>query len=249
MWHQCIEGVTMTLQFDNCTFSENHDLNIDVPVAVSSSVGFGTFFTDSVPVNFSGQIIFVNNSESALIGIAAALSFVTNCNVTFSNNVGRYGGAMQLLAYAFIQLYDYTVVTFEGNVASIEGGAIYSEGVGEQDSLTAATACFIRFYDINSGPYNWTAQFYFKNNSISESTNSIYATSIEGCKLGGAYGPSSQNLTIPFCWGAAWNYNGQDCASQIKTGVSSIKMTGTLMPFPGSENVMDLITTGSYGCW
>ena len=29
--------------------------------------------------------------------------------------------------------------------------------------------------------------------------------------------------------------NGQDCASQIKTGVSSIKMTGTLMPFPGSE--------------
>ena len=233
MWHQSMEGVIMTLQFANCSFSDNGDLNITVLVAVSSSVGFGTFFTDSVPVNFSGQTRFVNNSESALIGIAAALSFVTNSSVTFSNNIGRYGGALQLLGYAFIQVYDYTVLTFEGNFASIQGGAIYSEGIGEQDSLTAATACFIRFYDFTKGPYNWTAQFNFKNNSIREGTNSIYATSIEGCKLGGAYGPSNQNLTIPFCWGAAWNYDGQDCARQIKSGVSSIKMTGNITPFSG----------------
>ena len=37
------------------------------------------------------------------------------------------------------------------------------------------------------------------------------------------------------------NYNGQDCASQIKTGASSIKMTGTLMPFPGSEVKLPIV--------
>ena len=232
LWHQSIEGVVMTLQFDNSSFTGNHN-NVEQKW-VSSSVGFGTFFTDSIPVNFSGQVGFMNNSESAVIGIAAALSFVPNCTASFSNNSGRYGGALQLLAYAFIQLYDYAMITFESNSASYEGGAIYSEGIGEQDTLTATTVCFIRFYDINVGPNNWTIQVNFFNNSNYKTNNSIYATSIAGCRLGGAYGPSIKNLSIPFCWGPAWNYSGQNCSDEIKSGVSSINV-GTFVTYPGNN--------------
>lgn len=243
LWHQSIKGVAMTVEFYNSNFSANRNLYDSTKGTVSNSVGFGTFFTDSIPVNFSGQIAFVNNSESALIGIAAAISFTSDCNAAFENNTGRYGGAVQLLAYAFIQVYDYTTISFERNFATFEGGAMYSEGIGEQDSLTASTACFIRYYDINVGPYNWTAQFNFEDNFTPEGGNSIYATSIEGCKLGGAYGPSNQNLTTPFCWGTAWNYNGQKCEKQIRSGVNVIRMTNAegIVTFPGNQAHLPIV--------
>ena len=78
-------------------------------------------------LNFSGHNYFINNTSSGFGG-GLSLTF-TNASVqgtlNFSINSGRQGGAVYGIS-SRIDFDQYADVTFESNIATIQGGAIYS---------------------------------------------------------------------------------------------------------------------------
>ena len=142
VWHPVTEGALVHAKFTNCTFSDHNAYDIDEHF--SGYVGVGTFFSDSIPVEFSGNIVFERNNQSALVATATTVDFHENTTANVTGNSGRNGGAIQLLAYASIRVHSNTIMNFINNTALYNGGAIYAFLAGEHD-LLASLNCFIRY--------------------------------------------------------------------------------------------------------
>ncbi len=217
LWHPVTEGAKVTASFVNCTFSSN---NRTYSRDLDGKVGIGTFFSDSIPVCFHGYINFTSNEQSALVATSTSLDFMDDCIAYFVNNTGRNGGALSLSGYAFVRVHNNTEMCFTNNSAQFQGGAIYSESVGQHDIL-ASLNCFLRFSDIDATPWNWTSRFYFEQNWANHGSNSIYVTSLLPCLFGGSYGPSTGSeqsyIDKVFCWTDNWSYGDGNCTDEITT--------------------------------
>ena len=236
VWHAVLRGAELEAKFTNCSFEKN---NVTYIADLGGVVGVGTFFTDSIPVQFSGYIEFENNTQSALVATSTSLDFLENCNASFINNAARNGGAIQLHGHAFVRVHNNAQMTFVNNSALYDGGAIFSRSVGEQE-IVAAGNCFIRFSDIDATPWEWTAKFYFRGNTANGQKNSIYATSVQPCLLGGSYGPSGDSngtgVGQIFCWTENWDYEQSDCSNEISSAPASFTVSGmcySMSAFPG----------------
>ena len=236
VWHAVLRGAELEAKFTNCSFEKN---NVTYIADLGGVVGVGTFFTDSIPVQFSGYIEFENNTQSALVATSTSLDFLENCNASFINNAARNGGAIQLHGHAFVRVHNNAQMTFVNNSALYDGGAIFSRSVGEQE-IVAAGNCFIRFSDIDATPWEWTAKFYFRGNTANGQKNSIYATSVQPCLLGGSYGPSGDSngtgVGQIFCWTENWDYEQSDCSNEISSAPASFTVSGmryNMSAFPG----------------
>ena len=231
-----LRGAELEAKFTNCSFEKN---NVTYIADLGGVVGVGTFFSDSIPVQFSGYIEFENNTQSALTATSTSLDFLEDCYARFINNAARNGGAIQLHGHAFVRVHDNAQMTFVNNSALYNGGAIFSRSVGEQE-IVAAGNCFIRFSDIDATPWEWTAKFYFRGNTANGQKNSIYATSVQPCLLGGSYGPSGDSNDTGvgqiFCWTENWDYEQSDCSNEISSAPASFTVSGmryNMSAFPG----------------
>ena len=225
VWHPVPYGAIMAPNFTDCLFEGN---TAEYTSVLGEYVGIGAFYSDFIPVNFLGDILFYLNRQSALACIGAQLSFHANCTAEFIDNSGRNGGAVALMGYSFIQVSRNTTITFQNNSAEFVGGAIYAQSIGEHD-LISSRNCFVRYDDIEVTPWDWEAVFIFENNTANKEVNSIYATSLLTCLWGGAYGSAStdndtQNV---FCWNSnqtnptQWVYSSNNCTAEIATSAAN----------------------------
>ena len=236
VWHPMTKGATVQVKFSDSLVCGN---SVSVASILGSYVGIGAFFSDSIPIQFGGSMLFTENNGSALVITSSSVEMLDNSIASFARNVGRKGGAIYLLGHASIRLHDNTTMSFVNNTAIYEGGAIYFQSVSESN-LISTENCFIQFNDITVAPWNWTSKFYFKGNTANRLSNSIYVTSLLQCIWGGAYGPSNgaheSFIEQVFCWGDAWDYNGRKCSSEIMTAPAQFTVTKTpynMTAFPG----------------
>ena len=245
VWHAVDNGSTVQVQFTNTTILFHQ--NVQTP---GSLVGIGALYIDSIPTAFIGYVNFSSNLNSAVAATGTSINFLSSCIATFTANRGRYGGAIALLGSAFIRTYNGTQLNFTNNSATLKGGAIYSHSIGEHELLSSRN-CFIRFSPFEVTPYNWTAYFYFKNNTANGKVNSIYTTTLLPCVWGGAYGPYSPtgwkiNTTDVLCWNSThWKYptsNG-NCSNEIETAPAMFNSsTYSMNAYPGQLTELPIST-------
>ena len=194
-WHPIAYGAISQPTFTDCTFTNN---SAQYTSRLGDYVGKGAFYSDSIPVDFYGSILFEFNSESALACIGARLSFRSDCIAIFSNNSGHDGGAIALMGLSFLEVSSNTTLKFIGNSAELLGGGIFGQSTGEH-TLISSQNCFIRYSDIKTKPLDWKSTFYFENNTANLELNAIYATSLLECLWGGgAYIALSSKLAVLF---------------------------------------------------
>ena len=227
-----------------------------------NKLGTGAIFVQSVPVNFSGNIEFTNNTiGSGLTAYQSNIIVTKNTSMLFQDNIGHNGGALSL--------HDSTIIVNEGcsfvfieNMAYIHGGAIYASFSGP-DVQVMSQDCFIQYYDITLDPTKWDASFIFQDNKMpNHKVNSIYATSLKPCLFGRAFGvfPSENDhqklqelFYRVFCWNRnnsnpIWKYNGsdlvEDCNYHIDTGLNHFSINSNAMTnidiVPGKVTFLDL---------
>ena len=247
LWHPIISGSITIPLFNNSIFFNNYYVQ-----QLNQYMGIGAVYSDSIPVLFTGETIFSNNSNSALVAVATYLRFDVNSSATFNGNSGRIGAALALLGNAFIVTSDNSELIFVDNLADLKGGAIFGEVVGEHDLLSSRN-CFIRYNDVSSTPNEWKSRFYFRNNNVKTATlpNAIYATTVITCAWGGAYGSSVEtNLNSVFNWSTMWHYDDFNVTNEINTSPLSFNYTNGSSPFfliPGKSTMLPITALDDNG--
>ena len=253
-FHPVSEGIIHEVIMKNCSFIENSVIYNHSP---GKPLGSGAMYVDKVPITFKKSVEFINNYDgTALFAMGSKLEFSSNTNVLFLNNTGRNGGAIALYSSSYIKVHGKTSFEFIENTAVNLGGAIYTDYIGSHLQKTSLN-CFIQYFDITKNPSNWSTLFQFTNNTANKKPNSIYATSINGCLLGRAYGILNKNLINEvFCWNNAtdiWIYNSsvtyEACSDQILTDATFLNRTilQNITVVPGRQQQMGIVAIDEQG--
>ncbi|XP_019858508.1 PREDICTED: uncharacterized protein LOC109586744 [Amphimedon queenslandica] len=206
--------------FEESTFVNN---TIKYTKYYGTPTGIGAVYTDSVPLKFTGSNTFSGNIGSALVALDATIEFRNNSDTYFEDNEGLSGGAVTLFSKAFLLFGDNCNAIFHNNSATLHGGAISWQSVGDHQ-LISSRNCFIRYYDTSADPTDWNVTFNFDGNKAGFSGDAIFATSLLGCLWGGRsygqlYDDTKSEYQTVFCWNSwnstekdIWNYD-SDCNS------------------------------------
>ena len=171
------------------------------------------FWVSKVPVQFSGNVSFTGNTNSALHVTSADVNFTDNSIYSFFNNVGDCGGAIHLVSGSKMIVGTNVTFFFINNTASL-GGAICAL-MEEIHSFVYTESCFI------STKQSETISFNFNNNSALLVGNDIFASSLQSC-ITQCAPVTSLNVTGLFtkqCIGE-FNFDGQNLtknASDVAT--------------------------------
>lgn len=226
-WHASNIGAVLVPNIESCEFMNNG--YSQTSNTSSGLIGIGALYVDTLHANFSGNNSFVGNNGTALAVTGGYITIYDNCDVTFTNNTGRNGGAIALLGNAYIITSENTSLTFTGNKAMYHGGAIYFYSSGERD-LISSRNCFIRYKDINVSPDEWNASFTFRDNELfSGQRNAIHTPSVLSCLWGGAYGEVNTGPENVFCWGNNWDYGNENCTQLISSDAFKFDSTDTVL--------------------
>ena len=218
IWHPIASGTVVKPSFTDCEFINNSAL---YTARLGSQVGIGALYIDSIPISFKQSVWFISNTQTALASISTGIYFEEGCYAHFMDNQGRNGGAIALMGNSFFRVSRQTEMKFVKNSAELKGGAIYGQSIGEHD-LISSRNCFIRYEDVEAVPQNWTARFWFENNTATNGkVNSIHVTSLLTCLWGGAFGSTEtiqEAADKVFCWSNdTWLYSSNDCSLEIST--------------------------------
>ena len=166
-----IVGSFFTLVLKNCNFTSNnlHD---------NSSIG--AVAMSGVSIQFHGLTYFINNTSTALIVDGATVEFGNDSVTVFQDNTGLRGGAISLIEGAKIIVDINSTLVFLRNAAVEHGGAIYVELSTPFDYLLSHV-CFIRYRLETVLPSNWETNFTFINNTARQSSNNIFASTLQPC--------------------------------------------------------------------
>ena len=155
----------------NVNFSANSPKELDEDEHTERAV----FLTSEITVTFSGNIIFSDNSATALYSASALIEFNETTMVKFLNNTGeRNGGAVLLAGDSRMQLGNNTYLEFVNNAATY-GGAICALPT-QVHGFTFTDQCFL-----NPSRKYLNIRLSFSGNSASIIGNDIFATSLDPC--------------------------------------------------------------------
>ena len=242
-----LDGLILTVVMDDCTFNSN-SVNYaqylrdryDQTVGAYQT-GVGAVYVNQVPVRFNGDTTFRYNNGSALAAVGTSLDF-SDCTADFFSNMGYKGGAIALLGMAYIKINDQTVLYFLGNVATVDGGAIYNKYI-ERENLISYGNCFIRHTKYLLDPNQWESIFTFYSNYDQSGAhpNAIHTTSVLPCTWSGG-SLVNQGAEKVFCWTDNWLYlpSSTNCSEQISTDVGNVtialpNISSQIEAFPGQQ--------------
>ena len=175
---------------DNCNFVMNFILNRDLQHTefVNTSLnGIATVFISTFLVKFSGNITFINNSETALHLSSASVNLTQRSSVHFEGNHGKNGGAVSMIARSVMHVGDDCHLRFINNLAAAKGGAFYVYSIDHQHEVQFSHSCFIQYYfrEKSIPRYKRKIHFLFQNNSALTGIGDVlYATSLLPCTYG-----------------------------------------------------------------
>ena len=165
--------------FHNCSFYSNI---IAMPQnGKGQRHGFGTVYTEAVPLVFSGTTVFDSNRGSALVISSTMVTFVDS--VVFSNGHALLGGAIHLTGSSWVTLTPNVQVLFVNNTALQFGGAIFFV-FPPSLALSDSEGCFLRYFVSGSihVPLNqWAVNLTYVDNSALIGGHAIFLTDLTEC--------------------------------------------------------------------
>ena len=96
VWHPIKTGILSKVIFFNCEFIGNTNDLKRTTYYKESSLGTGTFYSDTIPIVFQYCVKFQDNVGSALALSATSATFKQGCESWFIGNSGWTGGAIAL---------------------------------------------------------------------------------------------------------------------------------------------------------
>ena len=165
----------------HCNFENNTAVNGSSIVYIA---GQGNFLGSDVVVSMSSSS-FVNNQRGSALHISQ-LRLIFHSFTLFQNNSAVIGTAIYVEQNGFITVTDDTLVQFVNNIASLRGGAIYSDLANCYDN----GILFSNFSNFSS--------FMFINNTARISGNSLYFNIPKSCNVQRDYTKNDSVAYIPF---------------------------------------------------
>ena len=189
-----ISGYTMSPVFEDCRFISNYrwsieeDYKDDKYEIVGLGWGKGVFLTTGLPVIFKGNTTFFGSNASALYVSSSTIEFAAGSNVSFTNNKGLEGGAINLLGLSEIHVKDNSNFLFFNNTAIAKGGAIIYRS-GNKLDFVSSRRCFIQYAGKTKNASERSITIEFKDNHAlatgnngTASGHTIYATTLNPCR-------------------------------------------------------------------
>lgn len=227
-------GVLINIVLDRCLFLTN-----SVKYDDHGIYGYGALYANAVSITFSRSITFRGNFDGgALVSTDNTITFASNCVAIFNDNLGRDGPGITMLAFSYLIIEQNTLITFKGNNATNEGGAIFAFRAGGRNLLSSRD-CFIRYIEPSVKPEDWKTIITFDSNYANGRLNAIFTTSVYPCVWGQDHGPDdniSKLASEAFCWNNSFVYEpNSTCDGQITTDAASFTLVKTnLSVIPGS---------------
>ena len=180
-------GAGMQVVIKDTDFIKNQVISSEAVTKIAISQSASTLNIMNVNLTLQGNCSFVDNvgtalyAESSLVGVSG--------NITFLRNTGINGGALTLVAYAYLIMNRNSSIYFIDNRARIGGGAIYvNEGGLSSYLIGGYVDCFLQFSydnfivcencsDLNS--YN--VYFKFTGNTAAHTGSVISGSSLITC--------------------------------------------------------------------
>ena len=243
-WHSIKTGLPAYIQIQQSRFYQNGWDDTD-----------GALYADCVPIHFYDEVLFYNNSGTALSLFGSGALFNNNTNAQFFSNNGWTGGALSVAGNSYIGLWPGVNFLFYNNSAIVKGGAIYSL-VSSQHDILSSRNCFIQYYDQSAHPNTWEVQFNFTDNRAPLGL-AIYTTSLLPCVWGASYGNLDYNLAQVFNWTNVFYYTPNE-NRQVASDIASLKLSETgqrdrsnqLPPFsaaPGNTSFLPINPLDDWG--
>ncbi|EDO41724.1 predicted protein [Nematostella vectensis] len=162
--------------------------NVVVPGEDNQVIGQGSVYSYAVPMVFSGNITFVNNTNTALVLDAAVLKIYGK--TVFRDNQGIEGGAIALYGPSVINLMPDSKLYFRRNIAWERGGALFVRSgnppvVAFNTTDLVTHGCFLVYNETTSLTHvsDWQTELLFEDNtSPPGGGKSVYATTLRGCR-------------------------------------------------------------------
>jgi hypothetical protein len=226
----------------DCTFDSNEMKFFNIS---HYPVGVGSLYVNSIPVNFSGENVFVSNKDTALVVYDTYISVLNSSRMNFTQNSGRRGGALAFFGNAWLIAHEGTSFLFDGNSVGVYGlgGAVYSVHFGEHGDHN----CFFQYYLFSLPPSKWNATFVFHDNKADEQPNAIYTTSSSPCAWHVASGQPGGGA---FCENSTWIFEGSNrsCLNEVSTGPSKVVAENfNVAAVPGWNTTLGITTFDDYG--
>lgn len=171
------QGILPIPVFSNCTFVRNKVIINET--GNYNILGKGTFISTDMSAHFKGTTIFDKCNGSAIHMTSGFLIFDEQSDVTFSNNNGSLGGAIDLVGRSSILICDHSRFYFINNSAILNGGAI-SYFTTDRHSFASFRNCFIEYIGSTSEVSKRDIEFLFIGNTATVG-NSIHASTVKHC--------------------------------------------------------------------
>ncbi len=104
----------------------------------------------SVNVTFTGKCTTINDNEGTGLQSTGSLIGIIGSKLKIENNIGVFGGALNLLQFSYIIMTTGSELLLRRNQARIQGGAIYTNPLGSM-SVLFFDDCFLHFDYLNFG--------------------------------------------------------------------------------------------------
>ena len=166
------------------TVTNNAIVSLESLESISTVDSTAIFDIRAVNFTLRGDCRFESNRGTAMQSTHSLIGI--DANVTFINNAGLYGGAMNFNEFAYLIVLPNSNINFLSNIGRIRGGAIYVDQVGNSP-LTTTLDCFLYFnYDQFDfcNPCDFTENDFkvrFINNSALSSGGTIYGSALRTC--------------------------------------------------------------------
>ena len=203
-WNSIFDGKITTAKFSVCSFIDNivtdtaEFLKTSPDDVSKHAVESGILDIASFQVEFSDYVTFSGNKGSAIFAESAQINVLPNTAAYFVNNTATNGGAIALIGFSILELYNGTEIVFESNHAKELGGAVYATSPNQAEFIFSHK-CFISHNSITfNDPDNWNTSITFINNTAENYGYSIYADSLLPCvkQVGGIV----TNISASFHW-------------------------------------------------
>ena len=204
VWEILSNGLLPVPLFHNCLFRSNnaHSFSLSplTPALSVTRIGRGAMMLTKSKAAFSGQIVFVANSGSAVFLSSSIIDVKPQTTCNFTCNHGFEGGAIAFVGFSALFVNESSHFYFTKNKAARIGGALFAYNI-DKHNYVSSRSCFIQYHGSTEKGKNVTFQFKdnLAGNEFDNQTNcygsgySIFSASLQPC--------------IEACKNDTWNNN------------------------------------------
>ncbi len=258
-WEAGLGGISITVDFYNCLWTDNSIYRTYTDNATIG--GVGVIYSQGIPFSFKGTTIIMNNYGTAIL--ASSVQIYMFDQITISHNSGIRGGAISLVESSRMIIQQGLNITFTSNSADLVGGAVYHIfpvlGVTGQNQYCV----FIYYNESITDPSEWEADIWFTNNTALISGQSLYLSSPDSCKQNDRQEIFTENKTFHFIPSGYTNQvttspvhvsfesssincsNGTNCTAKVMLGE---KLNIKLMAFDAFNNPVTSFAAVDVSC-